>query len=70
MARIERNILIEAPLEKVFSYVTYPRNELEWLPGITEVRDLASLGVGMHWWWTYKMLGMSGTGIDNHFTRN
>ena len=59
MAKIERNILIKAPLDKVFSYVTYPKNELEWLPSMTEVRDIMNLGVGMHWGWTYKMLGMS-----------
>lgn len=59
MAKVERGILIKAPVEKVFSYITDPKNELEWLPSITDVRDVTGLGVGMRWGWSYKMLGLS-----------
>ena len=59
MAKVERGIFIKAPVEKVFSYITDPKNELEWLPSITDVRDVTGLGVGQRWGWSYKMLGLS-----------
>jgi uncharacterized membrane protein len=43
MAKLEKSVTINAPVEKVFSYVGDPQNQLEWLPGITEVRDSESL---------------------------
>jgi carbon monoxide dehydrogenase subunit G len=59
VAKVERGVLIKAPVERVFSYVTDPKNELEWLPSMTDVRDITGLGIGQTWGWTYKMLGMS-----------
>ena len=59
MAKVERGISIKVPVEKAFSYITDPKNELEWLPSMTDVRDLIGLGVGQSWGWTYKMLGLS-----------
>ena len=59
MAKVERNTLIKAPLEKLFSYLTDPKNELEWLPSITDVRGVTGQGVGKKWDWTYKMIGLS-----------
>jgi len=59
MAKIEQSIAINAPVEKVFSYITDPTNQLEWLPSITDVRDVTGEGVGKRFSWTYKMMGMS-----------
>jgi len=59
VAKVERGISIKVPVEKAFSYITDPKNELEWLPSMTDVRDLIGLGVGQSWGWTYKMLGLS-----------
>lgn len=59
MAKLEKSVTINAPVEKVFSYVGDPQNQLEWLPGITEVRDVSGQGVGGHFSWTYKMAGLS-----------
>ena len=59
MAQVRKNITINAPLEKVFSYVDDPMNQLEWLPGMTDVREIAGDGVGRRFSWTYKMMGMS-----------
>ena len=59
MAKIVRDTLIKAPLEKVFSYLTDPKNELEWLPSLTDVRDVVGQGVGKKWEWSYKMFGIS-----------
>ncbi len=59
MAKLQKSVTIKAPVEKVFSYVGEPLNQLEWLPGITEVRDVTGQGMGRHWSWTYKMAGLS-----------
>ena len=59
MAKIKQSITINAPVEKVFSYVSAPLNQLEWLPSITDVRDIVGEGVGQKCSWTYKMMGIS-----------
>jgi hypothetical protein len=33
-------------------------NRLEWLPSLTEIRDVTGYGVGMQWDWSYKMFGL------------
>jgi len=58
MVKVERSITINAPVEKVFAYVTDPTNEPEFVPGMTDVRNVRGLGVGQTNDWTYKMLGI------------
>jgi len=58
MAKVERSITINAPVEKVFSYITDPMNSLEYTPGMTEVRDITGQGLGQKFGWTYKMIGI------------
>ena len=58
MAKVERTVTINAPVEKVFAYVTDPTNELEFVPGIIDVRNVKGEGVGQTANWTYKMLGI------------
>lgn len=60
MAKVERSITINAPVEKVFAYIADPTSEPEWLPGSVEVKDvtLTEQGVGSHWRWVYKMWGL------------
>jgi len=59
MAKVEQSIIIKAPVEKVFSYLCDPMNQLEWLPSMTDVRDITGEGVGQKFGWTYKMMGVS-----------
>jgi len=59
MAKVEQSITIKAPVEKVFSYLCDPMNQLEWLPSMTDVRDITGEGVGQKFGWTYKMMGVS-----------
>ena len=58
MATVERSVTINAPVEKIFSYISNPRNELEWLPSVIDVRHIVGKGVGQRFSWTYKMIGI------------
>jgi len=58
MAKVERSITINAPVEKVFAYIEDPMNELEWIPSLVEVQDVTGRGVETHFRWAYKMAGM------------
>ena len=64
MVKVERNVIIKAPVEKVFAYITDPKNEMEWLPGNTDVRDITGQGVGQRWGYTFKMMGLPLKGED------
>jgi len=64
MEKVERSITINAPVDKVFAYITDPKNEMEWLPGNTDVRDITGQGVGQRWGYTYKMMGVPFKGED------
>jgi uncharacterized membrane protein len=58
MAKVERSITINAPVEKVFAYVDDPVTQLEWVPSIMEIKDVSGSGVGQHFNWKYKMVGI------------
>ena len=60
MAKIERTVTINAPVEKVFTYIADPMTLLEYLPSMMEVKDvtLTDEGVGSHYRWVYKMAGI------------
>ena len=58
MAKVERSITINAPVEKVFNYLADPMAQLEWLPSMMDVKDVSGSGVGQHFRWTYKMAGV------------
>jgi uncharacterized membrane protein len=58
MATINNSTHINAPVEKVFAYVTDPMNIPEWMVSMSEVTDVTASGVGQHWNWKYKMIGI------------
>ena len=58
MPKVERSITINAPVEKVFTYVADPVNMPEWLPSLIDVHDVTGSGVGQRYKWTYKMVGV------------
>jgi len=59
MPKIERSVAINAPIEKVFTYISDPTNELECIPGVMDIRDVTGQEVGQRCGWTYKMMGIS-----------
>lgn len=75
MARVEKEVIVTAPIEKVFSYISEPNNLLEFWPSLVEIKDIQSLpNGGYSARWVYKMAGMrfEGTGeytqvIPNHW---
>jgi uncharacterized protein YndB with AHSA1/START domain len=59
METIEKSIIINAPVEKVFEYIDDPLNDPEWMIGMMEVHEVEGLpGVGRHFHWTFKMVGI------------
>ena len=58
MAKVERSSTINAPVEKVFSYITDPSNDPKWQSGAIEVRDITGQGIGQRYGWTYKIMGI------------
>jgi uncharacterized protein YndB with AHSA1/START domain len=59
MAKVEKSIVISAPVEEVFAYVQEPENLLSFWPGLMEVKDVAQLpNGGTRFTWVTKMAGM------------
>jgi uncharacterized membrane protein len=59
MAKIEKSILINAPVEKVFEFMSKPENLPEIWPSLQEVRNVQSLPNGGYCYdWSYKMAGL------------
>lgn len=48
MIRIEKSIVIEAPVEAVFAYFSEPERAPEYLPGADEVKDVQRLPDGRY----------------------
>jgi uncharacterized membrane protein len=61
---IEKSIVIDAPLERVFAYYSEPENLPEVWPSMLEVSDVqrAEDGHATTFRWVYKMAGMRFTG--------
>ena len=59
MAKVDKEVWIEAPLDKIFDYVSYPNNMPEFWPSLVEIKDLHTLpNGGYSAQWVYKMLGL------------
>lgn len=58
MPKINTSININAPVDKVFAYITDPLHTLEWLVGVVQIKDVTGTGVGQHYRWKYNMVGV------------
>ncbi|GAB4430594.1 MAG: hypothetical protein Kow002_18980 [Anaerolineales bacterium] len=59
MAKIEKSLLINAPVEKVFDFMAKPENLPVVWPSLQEVRNVQPLPNGGYTYdWTYKMAGI------------
>ncbi|MFA9471247.1 MAG: SRPBCC family protein [Deltaproteobacteria bacterium] len=55
---MRKSIVISAPPDRVFDYVTEPSTMAEWLTKMVEVRDIVGTGEGQQYEWTYKYAGL------------
>lgn len=64
MAQISQSIKINAPLLKVFEYVTNPVNWTRYVTSLVDIRNLSdeSPQAGTTFEWTYRMLGVNNDG--------
>lgn len=59
MAKIEKSIFINAPVEKVFNFMAEPHNLLEIWPSLVEINNVKPLpNGGFCFDWAYKMAGL------------
>jgi uncharacterized membrane protein len=58
MVSLTKSVVVNAPPDKVFAYVTEPTKMAEWLVSMVEARDVIGSGEGQQYEWTYKMLGL------------
>jgi uncharacterized membrane protein len=61
MPRVRSGITINAPVEKVFEYISNPENIMEWWSNVTSVRDIAGKGEQQTWTFNYKVMGLGFT---------
>ncbi len=67
MATVAKEVTVNAPIEKVFSYISDPRNLPEIWPSLMEVKDIQSLpNGGYRLQWVYKMVGRLFKGIGEY----
>jgi uncharacterized protein YndB with AHSA1/START domain len=59
MPRVDNEVIINAPVEKIFQYISQPSNLLQIWPSLIEISNekLLSNG-GYNYRWTYKMAGI------------
>lgn len=73
MARIDKEIIVNAPVERVFSYISEPGNWLEFWSALVDISDIQPLSKGGYKAkYEYKMAGMrfKGTGEHTEFVPN
>ena len=59
MATIEKSTVIAAPADRIFAFISEPRNLPEIWPSLVEVHDITpAANGGSDFKWTYKMAGM------------
>lgn len=65
MPIVTRKITINAPVAKVFEFVTKPENWTRYVTSLVDVRELSSPHIesGTTFRWTYRMLGMNFHGV-------
>lgn len=74
LTRVSKSVRIQAPLQKVFAYVTTPANWTKFVTSLVDVRDVSTPlpEKGTTFAWTYRMVGMNfdGTGTVLEYKKN
>ena len=65
MTKVQKKITIHAPIDKVFAFMTDPRNLPEVWPSMIEIKNVkAARNGGYDFEWVYKMGGMHFNGAS------
>lgn len=65
MAKIDKTIIIHAPVEKIFKFMADPYNLVEIWPAMDEIRNVTpNPNGGADFEWTYKMAGVKFDGAS------
>ena len=73
MTKIAKHIDIDVPVEKVFEFMSDPKNLLEIWPSMVDVENVSELPEGgVTYDWTYKMAGLKfkGTSVTTEIVEN
>jgi len=63
MPRVENEVIIKAPAEQIYGYISQPGNLPQIWPSLYEIKDEKLLANGGYSFrWTYKMAGVHFTG--------
>ena len=67
MAKVDKEVWIESPIENIFGYISNPSNLPEVWPSLMDIKDIKSLpNGGYSCRWLYKMLGMRFQGFAEY----
>jgi carbon monoxide dehydrogenase subunit G len=58
MMSFSHSVVVDAPQETVFDYVTDPTKMAEWLPNMVLTHHIVGSGEGQQYEWTYKISGI------------
>ena len=58
MMALSHSVVIDAPQDVVFAYVTDPAKMAEWLPNMVVTHNIVGSGEGQQYEWTYKLSGI------------
>ena len=63
MPKVDNEVIINAPVEKIYNYISQPSNLQQIWPSLVEVKNQKLLpNGGYSYQWTYKMSGVHLTG--------
>ncbi len=63
MIVVDKEVMVDGPIEKVYGYVSDPDNLVRFCPSVLEIQDVRSLpNGGYSARWVYKMAGMRSRG--------
>jgi uncharacterized protein YndB with AHSA1/START domain len=58
MTVVRKEVVVRAPVERVFAYINEPTTLADWLPSMVGVQRVIGTGLGQQYEWTYKMAGL------------
>ena len=58
MTVVRKEVVVHAPVERVFAYINEPTTLADWLPSMVGVQRVIGTGLGQQYEWTYKMAGL------------